>query len=159
MKQMLFLLTSMLVLNCTVSEMPVEPSSEPGTAKAMLKAVNDLRARGCRCGSKRMPPVPALQWDDLLALAAQRHAGDMASGDFFSHTGSDGSRVSQRAREVGYTWRQIGENIAYNYPNAEAVIAGWQESPPHCKNMMSPDFKQMGAAYQDGYWVQVLGRK
>ena len=62
--------------------------------------------------------------------------------------------------EIGSDFRSkgIGENIAYNYPDAESVVKGWQESPSHCKNMMSADFNQMGAAYIDGYWVQVLGK-
>lgn len=159
MKSILLFLTTILALNCSTVDAPAEPATNPQSPQAILKAVNDLRSRGCRCGIKRMPPVPPLSWDSRLEQAAQRHAMDMAKRDFFSHQGSDGSKVSTRARDAGFDWRNIGENIAYNYPNAAAVAAGWQESPPHCKNMMSAEFRQMGAAVQDGYWVQVLGRE
>ncbi|MCI4647784.1 CAP domain-containing protein [Phaeodactylibacter sp.] len=159
MKTTLLLLTAILALHCSTLDAPVEPATTPGAAQAILEAVNDLRSRGCRCGLKRMPPVPPLSWDSRLEQAAQRHAEDMAQQDFFSHQGSDGSNVSTRAREAGFAWRNIGENIAYNYPDAAAVVAGWQESTSHCRNMMSADFKQMGAAVQEGYWVQVLGRE
>lgn len=159
MKTTLLLLTGILALHCSTLDTPVEPATAPGSAQAMLEAVNDLRARGCRCGLTRMPPVLPLSLDNRLEQAAQRHAEDMARRDFFSHQGSDGSNVSTRAREAGFAWRNIGENIAYNYPDAAAVVAGWQESTPHCRNMMSADFRQMGAAVQDAYWVQVLGRE
>lgn len=159
MKATLLLLTAFLALNCSTFDTAVAPSAEPASPQAMLKAVNDLRARGCRCGLKQMPPAPPLSWDNRLAQAARRHAADMAQQGFFSHQGSDGSKVSTRARDTGYQWRHIGENIAYNYPDAEAVVQGWQESPSHCKNMMGADFQQMGAAYQGKYWVQVLGRE
>ncbi|MEQ8704037.1 MAG: CAP domain-containing protein [Phaeodactylibacter sp.] len=157
MKQILSILTTTLFLNCAMLVTPAEPAAS--SADPMLKAVNDLRARGCRCGSAQMPPVPPLSWDDRLTTAAQRHAGDMARRDFFSHQGSDGSTFSKRASDAGYRWRNIGENIAYNYPDAVTVVQGWQESPAHCKNMMSADFRQMGAAVYGGYWVQVLGQE
>ena len=73
-----------------------------------------------------MPPVPPLSWDNRLQQAAQRHAKDMAQQGFFSHQGSDDSNVSTRARDAGFAWKNIGENIAYNYPDAAAVVAGWQ---------------------------------
>ena len=159
MKPILLFLTTILTLHCSTLDAPVELAANSNSPQTMLEAVNDLRSRGCRCGLKRMPPVPPLSWDNRLQQAAQRHAKDMAQQDFFSHQGSDDSNVSTRARDAGFAWRNIGENIAYNYPDAAAVVAGWQESPPHCRNMMSADFRQMGAAVYGGYWVQVLGQE
>jgi len=153
------LLTFAVTSNCSTLESPVPMETPPASPSEMLSAVNILRAKGCRCGSKQMPAVPPLQWDNRLAVAARRHARDMSNKDFFDHRGSDGSDVSTRAREAGFQWRQIGENIAFNYPNATAVVQGWQESPPHCKNMMSAGFQQMGAAHVDGYWVQAMGKE
>ena len=50
--------------------------------------------------------------DDRLRAAARAHAMDMAQNDFFSHTGSGGSSVADRATATGYLWTTVGENIA-----------------------------------------------
>jgi len=161
MKVIIFLSAlSLLLLNCAEVREALPPPQEAtvtGLSDEMLQAVNRLRESGCRCGNRRMPPAPPLDWDSRLAAAARRHAEDMSNRGFFDHRGSDGSKVGTRARDAGFAWRHIGENIAYNYGNVPEVVSGWQNSPAHCRNLMSPDFRSMGAAYQSGYWVQVLG--
>ena len=55
-----------------------------------------------------------LVWDESLAAVARAHSEDMAHVKFFSHRGTDGSMVDDRADRLGLgTWRTIGENIAY----------------------------------------------
>ena len=126
--------------------------------RAVLREVNALRAAGCRCGLQRMRPVPPLTWNAQLAQAAAAHAEDLRRHDRMGHTGSDGSSVSERARRTGYRWSYIGENVAWNYPSPQAVVQGWKESPGHCRNLMNPGFREMGAAEAGAYTVQVLGR-
>jgi uncharacterized protein YkwD len=88
----------------------------------------------------------------------------MAEHGFFSHTGSDGSKVSERLSRSGYDWMAVGENLAYGsvgHFTAETVVRGWLESPPHCTVIMTPDFTEMGIVkLTDGYdfWVQVFAR-
>ncbi len=123
----------------------------------MLAAVNTLRQTGCTCGDKQMPPAEPLRWNELLARAARAHAADMSNGQFFSHTGSDGSSVAIRASKAGYKWSWIGENIAIGYSTISEVVDGWRSSPGHCRNMMNPYFYEMGAARNGAYWVQVFG--
>jgi uncharacterized protein YkwD len=88
----------------------------------------------------------------------------MARYDYFSHTGRDGSTVDSRATRAGYRWRAIGENIAAGQMDADAAVRGWINSPGHCANIMSPAFREMGAAFvvntqssQGIYWTQVFG--
>jgi len=143
--------TYFLACSADVDTAPVTP------AKSDIQAqVNDLRRSGCQCGEEWMPPVPALDWNELLEAAALRHAKDMATHDHFDHTGTDNSSTIIRVEEAGYEWTAYGENIAHGLSTAKAVIAMWKDSESHCKNMMSPAFKEMGVAQQDGYWVQVL---
>ncbi len=125
----------------------------------MLNRVNQLRASGCMCGGQKMQPVGSLRWNGLLEQAAIRHAEDMKDHNFFNHKGSDGTEVDKRATEAGYNWSNIGENIAFGYPDMPQVIKGWIKSPGHCKQMMNPAFKEMGAAQDDTYWVQVFGKQ
>ncbi len=130
----------------------------------ILQRVNDVRAKPRTCGKESFGKAPALSWNAELGKAALAHSEDMADKDYFSHQGRDGSQVSDRASRAGYSWQRIGENIAAGQGSAEQVMAGWLASPGHCKNIMNPDFTEMGAAYATNpqsaatsYWTQVFG--
>ena len=124
----------------------------------VLSLVNENRLNGCRCGSRVMPPVAPLTGNARLTAAARAHSADQARMRRMQHKGSDGSNVGDRVTRAGYTWRNVGENIAWNYPDAEAVMAGWLSSPGHCRNLMSANFREMGMAETDLYWTQVFAR-
>jgi uncharacterized protein YkwD len=134
----------------------VEPSD---FRAAMLAAVNKLRANGCRCGGKSMPPVPPLRWNSQLEAAAIRHATDMSRNGHFDHIGTDNSEFDDRITASGYKWMEIGENIAFGYELIPATIKGWIDSESHCKQMMSNKVDEMGAAKSGKYWVQEFGRQ
>jgi uncharacterized protein YkwD len=109
-----------------------------------------------------MPPVEPLVWNNELHLAALNHAQDMARNKYFSHVSKNGDRIKQRIAAAGYDHTgyqtySIGENIAYNQRTIREVMEGWLKSPSHCKNLMSPAFKEVGIAMQNYYWVQDFG--
>jgi len=83
-------------------------------------------------------------------MAAYLHSEDMVLNGTFSHTGADGSSPGQRISRQGYPWRTYGENIAVGYPAVSSVIQGWLGSEGHCRNMMDPDFTEIGAGYASG---------
>jgi uncharacterized protein YkwD len=149
----------------TVTSQPVKiPPSvsrvETGDFRTnMLAAVNKLRASGCRCGGKQMPPVPPLRWNNQLEAAAMRHANDMASNGHFDHIGTDNSEFDDRISATGYKWMEIGENIAFGYDMISTTIQGWINSTSHCKQMMSPKVDELGAAKNGKYWVQEFGKQ
>jgi len=151
----ILLSAALFYLGCSTD---ADTTPEPVTGKSSILAqVNDLRRSGCQCGEEFMPPVPALDWNELLESAALRHAKDMAANDHFDHTGTDGSSTSSRLEAEGYNWAAYGENIAYGFTSADSVIQMWQESEQHCRNLMNSNFTEMGVAQENGYWVQVLG--
>ncbi len=130
---------------------------------AVLEAANRARASARACGQRTFPAAPPLAWSAALAEAARAHSLDMANHDRFSHRGSDGSLTDERVLRTGYTWHQLGENIAAGQDAAQATVDGWLASPGHCANLMSAAFTEMGAAYavdpnsQAGiYWTQVF---
>jgi len=127
--------------------------------KEVFKLVNELRAKGCTCGGQKMPPVPALNWDDALAKAAQVHSNDMRNNNNFSHTGTDGSEHWERMEAQGYNWGMTGENIAWGQSTPKEVMEGWIKSPGHCKNMMKAGFEDIGVGKSGKYWTQVFGAK
>ena len=124
----------------------------------LLKLVNQLRKKGCRCGRKRMKSAPSLKLNRLLNQAAKSHANDMATENFFDHKGSNGSSISDRITKTGYDWQAVGENIFWGQVGIKEVFQGWKDSPSHCKNMMNKDFREMGFAKVGDYWVQDLGK-
>ena len=103
----------------------------------------------------------ALTRNALLDAAAQAHANDMRANSFFSHTGSDGSNVGDRATAAGYSWTTIGENIGEGSHSPEDMMDLWMNSPGHRANILNPDFTDLGVGINDSgttLWVQVFGR-
>ncbi|MCP4437802.1 MAG: CAP domain-containing protein [Aureispira sp.] len=122
----------------------------------LIDLVNEVRTKGCKCGSKTMPPVGVLQWNSKLANAALKHSKAMEDKNFFAHKGKDGTKPSERVDAAGYAWRACGENIAKGQRNEQEVMEGWLKSVGHCKNIMNPDFEELGVARSGEYWVQVF---
>jgi uncharacterized protein YkwD len=135
------------------------------TLQSMLAQVNALRATGTTCGGVRYPAVPALQLQGNLTRAADAHAADMASRDYFSHNSQDGTDPGTRMSRAGYRWSAWAENIAAGQPTPASVISGWFASAGHCQNFMSSAVTQVGFGYAESasstykkYWVADLGR-
>jgi Cysteine-rich secretory protein family len=141
-----------------------KPDDMPRVAARVLELVNEARAKPRNCGSRSFPKVPPLKLSPILSRAALAHAQDMSAHQRFEHRGSDGSMPADRALRAGYNWMAVGENIAEGAANAEVVVQGWLQSPGHCVNIMSPQFREMGLAYftdfahkGDIYWAQTFG--
>lgn len=141
---------------------PAPPSAATRAARA-LELVNDVRARGTRCGSRSFAPAPPVSLSGALSGVAFGHAADMAAHDYFEHEDLAGHSPADRVRAVGYHEKLVGENIAYGPASVEEVVQGWLDSPGHCENLMDPRFAQMGIASAAGqaarrglFWVQVL---
>jgi uncharacterized protein YkwD len=132
-------------------------------ATRALQLVNDVRARGARCGGRSFGPAPPVRLSGTLAGVAFGHAADMAQHDYFEHEDLAGRSPADRVKTAGYLEKLVGENIAYGPTSAEEVVQGWLDSPGHCENIMNPEFAEMGIANAAGqsskrglYWVQLL---
>lgn len=151
------LLGTLLLSACDTLGVDAPPDPAAQTAwPEMLAAVNDVRAAGAVCGGEAYPAAAAVVWNDRLASAARRHSADMAAHDHFAHTGTDGSRPGDRARDAGYRWRLVAENIARRQRSVEEVVSDWVESPGHCRQLMDPRVAEMGVAETSGYWTQLF---
>jgi uncharacterized protein YkwD len=63
---------------------------------------------------------------------------------------------------AGCALRMAGENVAYGFPDGEAVTAGWMASPGHRANILKPEYRLLGvgaAQNAKGVWysAQVFG--
>jgi uncharacterized protein YkwD len=142
----------------------VPPRSQaPLQATRVLQLVNEVRARGARCGERSFGSAPPVTLSRTLAEVALGHAADMAQHDYFEHEDRSGHTPADRVRAVGYQEKLVGENIAYGPKSADEVVQGWLDSPGHCENIMDARFAEMGIAYAAGqsskrglYWVQLL---
>ena len=112
-------------------------SSAEAIEKQVFSMINAERAKN---------GLSELEWSESLAELARLHSQDMAQQKFFSHRGSDGSMIDDRADRIGLgLWRSIGENIAYmrGYDDPAAVaIEKWLESAAHRKNLLGPNWKE-----------------
>lgn len=155
-------LTALSLLTCSSSEQVEIDVRENNTVnkKLLLDLVNDIRVKGCKCGSSYYPPVGKVVWNAVLEEVSLGHSKDMASKGYFSHKAQDGSMTQQRLERVNYNWQSYGENIyrtgGYS-ATEEDVIKAWKESPGHCANLMGRYFKEMGIAKYNDYWTQVFG--
>lgn len=137
----------------------------PGFAADALARVNDYRARGADCGARGVfGPAGVLAWSTQLEQAAVAHSTDMATNDFFDHTGSDGSTMVSRVNDTGYGWTLLAENIAAGQSTVADVVAAWMDSPDHCENIMNPSLREIAlacvrndAATYRRYWTMDLG--
>jgi hypothetical protein len=91
--------------------------------------------------------LPSLSIDIRLMEAARRHNNDMATHDFFSHTGSDGSSPFDRIADAGYSFRSAGENIAGGYRTAAAAVQAWMNSSGHRANILNSSYQHIGVGY------------
>jgi uncharacterized protein YkwD len=138
-------------------------SRTPALAARALQLVNEVRARGTRCGERTFGPAPPVRLSGTLAGVALEHANDMAQLNYFDHVDQAGHSPADRVRAVGYHENLVGENIAYGPQSIEEVVQGWLDSPGHCENIMDSRFVEMGVAYAAGqasrrglFWVQLL---
>lgn len=97
--------------------------------------------------------------DELMRAAAVRSQEIIKE---FSHTRPDGTPFTSIVSRHG---RRIGENIAGGYQTPEDVVDGWMHSEGHRKNILHPDFTELGVGYTyeensqyKHYWVQIFRR-
>ncbi len=131
----------------------------------LMTLINQARASARTCGSTAYPTAAPLAWNGKLFDAAAAHSADMATKNYFSHTSQDGRTFDQRITAAGYSWSNIGENIAAGQSSASSVMAGWMASAGHCSNIMNSSFTQVGVACVINnsatfrtYWTMDLGR-
>lgn len=133
----------------------------------VLELTNLARTRGWDCSRKAYaagPALPPLRRSAELDRAARAQSAGMTLAGYFGHESPvDGSGPAERATSGGYAWRAVGENIAAGQGSAEEVVDAWLRSPGHCKNILSPDFTEIGLSAVRGgeddrlRWTQVFG--
>jgi uncharacterized protein YkwD len=114
---------------------------------------------------RALADLAPLQVDPRLVRAAQIHSKDMATLGQMEHTlpGAALPTLESRGQYVGYPYSYLGENIAFNFPDANSVMTAWMNSPGHRANILNPNYTQIGVgiAYDsigEPYYTQEFGK-
>ncbi|HMK26344.1 MAG TPA: CAP domain-containing protein [Chitinophagaceae bacterium] len=122
-----FFITGLLLL--LSSSVPVRE----GLTDDILKYTNQFR---------RSEGKPALLMRNDLNAIARRHSEDMASGRCdFGHAGFD--KRESEAEKLVSPFHGMAENVAYGPETGKEVVAMWQNSRGHRKNILG-DYKYIG---------------
>jgi len=91
-----------------------------------------------------------LQLNDQLSQAAFLKAQDMFKNDYWAHTSPAGIEPWKWFGDAGYNYSVAGENLAKNYPNSDATVNAWMNSPSHRENILNGKYVDVGFAIVDG---------
>lgn len=129
MKRVLFVVLGMV--SFLMGTMPVHAAQPQNTA--VVAAVEDEDTALCKEAltlvnqQRAAVGLPALTWSEDLLQAAEIRAEECAQK--FSHTRPDGTDWWTVDSKNVY-----GENLAFGYTTANAVVNGWMTSPAHQAN-------------------------
>jgi uncharacterized protein YkwD len=118
---------------CPGAEAPATATPAPQLRAAVSCLINQQRIL------RRLPAVHA---SPLLDRSAQAWSDMMVATDNFSH--GPGNAFADRISATGYDWQTAGENIATGYPTPRSAVAAWMASEDHCRNILSPSFRDVG---------------
>ncbi|MEO1210407.1 MAG: CAP domain-containing protein [Cyanobacteria bacterium J06638_20] len=103
----------------------------------------------------QLTPVAPLAWNESLYNASRRHNRDMINADEQAHQLPGGPSLGERARQAGYNYSRLAENIfafSKSVFHGHAGLAidwgfgpdGIQSPPGHRQNMMSGAVREVG---------------
>jgi uncharacterized protein YkwD len=120
------------------------PLLAPATMAPLEQAVVDLTNQ-----ARAENGLPPLQVNGALVAMAQLQSNNMAQLNEMAHDlpGVAEPTLESRAAAAGYNYAWLGENIAFNYPDAPSVVAAWMNSPEHRANILNPNFTDIGVGF------------
>ena len=92
----------------------------------------------------------ALRISRPLAVVAERHSNDMARRGYFEHDSASGTAFWRRIERFypsrGFRSWTVGENLLWAGDTYSAAFAvqEWMNSPPHRKNILSRQWREVG---------------
>ena len=152
--------------NVVVQGTPARTRSQDAVEQTIVDLVNQERT------SRGLLPLTI---NTTLNYAAWFHSNQMATrsnrsadpGSAMQHTlyGVNAPTPASRLDYAGYDdWRTYGENIAFGYATAVAVMQAWMNSPGHRANILNPDFTEIGVGVASNaagflFWTQEFGTR
>jgi hypothetical protein len=94
--------------------------------------------------------LPELKINEQLSKAAFAKAQDMFANNYWAHTSPSGVTPWKWLADTGYNYDVAGENLAKNYPTAQATVDAWMASESHRANILNHKYQDIGFAVVDG---------
>lgn len=91
-----------------------------------------------------------LKENSLLNEAAYLKAKDMIEKDYFAHYSPEGITPWHWLKKSGYNYMLAGENLAIGFLEPEQVHLAWMNSSSHKRNILNPNFQEIGIAVLKG---------
>lgn len=123
---------------------------EDGAEKQIFHMTNVIRSQYGQ---------PELEWEDKASEVAYLHSADMAQNNYFSHYTQNGDGLKDRLQAKDVFFQSAGENIAAQYPDAQAALHGWLNSEGHREALLKEDFTHLGAGVYRYHYTQNFLKK
>lgn len=137
------LFVSLFVFSATLA------MAAPVTAENVENLVNQERTiRG----------ISPLNINYSLDNAAQNKSTDMIKRNYFEHY-AYGLSPWVFIQNENYDYLYAGENLAMDFNTAEGTVSAWMASPSHRKNILNPDFNDMGVGVIKGEFSDNSGQR
>jgi uncharacterized protein YkwD len=95
--------------------------------------------------------LPFLKENQQLNNSALAKAKDMLEKQYFGHLSLENKGPADLAKEAGYEFITIGENLALgDFENDEKLVEGWMASPGHRANILNAQYQEIGVAVLKG---------
>ena len=151
-------LSTIICSVCVGSTLNGEAAAVPVAASGVAATVVQLTN-----AERRSLGLARLRTNARLMRAAQLHAEQIAHAGQPAHVLPDAvyPRAEDRLAAAGYRWQTYGENLALGQPSPAAAVRDWMHSRGHRRNIVSPDFTELGVGYARDraghpYYVQVF---
>jgi len=120
------------------------------TNKQIVELINKRRLEN------NSPPISS---SFLLSEAAYKRAQDMVTRNYWSHQTPEGLPFSSFVDSKKYPWVYLGENLAANFTTSERIVEAWLESPAHRRNVLNPEWQDIGVGVSQNVVVVIFGKK
>lgn len=135
-----FWISFLLVVLIGVFLLPNKVISSPITREEIMKLSNKERVEA---------GFASLSLNRKLTEAALSKGKNILSTQAFEHN-VGGKKFSAWVREAGYEYSYVGENLAIDFVTAEGVIKAWLNSEEHKRNLLNPNYQEIGVAVLEG---------
>lgn len=136
--------------------LPQAISSSSISTDNIIKFTNEERSK---------EQLTQLEQNPLLSIAARDKALAIINSQTFQHN-IKGKKFSSWIMDAGYRYKVVGENLAIDFDNERKIVDAWLESKDHKKNILNPQYSEIGVATVSGNYrgkettvvVQLFGK-
>lgn len=127
----------------------VQAEASEITPENVLKQINYQR---------ELRGIKPLEEDDRLNRAATNKSQDMIDRDYFEHY-ANGLTPWSFITDQDYDYLYAGENLAMDFKTSEGMVRAWMSSPAHRKNILNPDYDDVGIGLVKGEYTDIKGSR